>query len=192
MIKQACASSEQDPQVRGFWTPERVEILKAQWVAAPACGRSPAWSAAAATRVIGKARRLALPMHEAASRRPDVPRKRPAKKPKAKPHLGRKSGQGAFHAARGATAAAASCPAATAGRGAAHQICRPSSASLPLCGDGGRAVFCSADRPGKEKSPYCSVHHALCHANAARRKRPAEPQRGKPRLAQPLRLHLDA
>jgi GcrA cell cycle regulator len=152
--------------MRGFWTPENVEILKEQWTLGTSVRAIAVMVGSTRNAVIGKAARLALPMHEAARRRPEVPRKRPEKKPKAKPHRGRKRRAKTRPTPQGAPlpppAPSPPPPPAAVQRitfaGLLRHHCRyPVTADAPF-------LFCGHIR--QERSSYCSLHHALCHVKA--------------------------
>lgn len=168
--------------MRGFWTPETVEILKEQWRLGASVRAIAVMVGSTRNAVIGKAARLALPMHEAARRRPDVPRKRPAKEPKAKPHVGRKRRAKTRSTPQGAplpppVPSPPPPPAAVQHiefAGLLRHHCRyPVTAEAPF-------LFCG--HPRQDESAYCSVHHALCHVKARQEKTDqVEARRTKPR-----------
>ena len=156
--------------MRGFWTPENVEILKEQWTLGASVRAIAIMVGGTRNAVIGKAARLALPMHQAARRPPDVPRKPPARKPKAKPHPGRKRRAKTRSTPQGAPlpppAPSPPPPPAAAQRikfaGLLRHHCRyPVTADAPF-------LFCGHIR--QDKSAYCSLHHALCHVKARQEK----------------------
>jgi GcrA cell cycle regulator len=168
--------------MRGFWTPENVEILKEQLTLGASVRAIAVMVGSTRNAVIGKAARLALPMHEAARRRPAVPRKRPAKNSKAKPHPGRKRRAKTRSTPQGAPfpppTPVPPPPPAAAERirfaGLLRHHCRyPVTADAPF-------LFCG--HPRQDKSAYCSVHHALCRVKPRQEKTDqVEARRARPR-----------
>ena len=153
--------------MRDFWTPEKVEILKEQWARGASVLAIAVMVGSSRNAVIGKAHRLKLPVHEGARRRPDVSRKRPAKKPKAKPRLGRKRRTRALSTPQGAPLPPPPPPPPAASQPIEfadllrHHCRYPVTADAPF-------LFCGYSR--QEKSAYCSVHHALSHVKARQEK----------------------
>ena len=163
--------------MRGFWTPKRVEILKEQWAHGAAARAIAIMVGGSRNAVIGKARRLSLPVHKAARLRPVGEKKRLARRPEAKPRLGRKRRARARSTPQGAPLppplpSPPPPPAAVQGikfAGLLRHHCRYAvTADAPF-------LFCGRTR--QEKSAYCSVHHALCNVKP----RYDEAQRDKPR-----------
>jgi hypothetical protein len=163
--KRTTMDTDKNPR---FWTPAKIEILKAQWQAGASVRIIADMLGGNRNTVIGKARRLELPMHKASRFHPDsrAKKKRPAKgltgkrrrkrlrrpAPQSAPELPPPSSQ--FEAP-------VSLQIAFADLGPHH--CRYStSPKAPF-------LFCGHTR--RDKSAFCAFHHAICH----------EPLRGAPR-----------
>jgi len=152
----------------GFWTPAKIEILETEWKAGASVRAIADRLACSRNTIIGKARRLELPMHADSRFHPDRQKQRKEKKPDA-----RKPRNGPPRIRRVNRAAPAPAPPsepplppspppteASAALRIAFLALAPWHCRYPVSDDA-PFVFCGHARHGK--SSFCAFHHALCY-----------------------------
>lgn len=158
--------------MRKFWTSEKVEILKSEWAAGTNVRAIADMLGGSRNTIIGKAHRLALPMHAGSLFHPAAPRKKAAAKPKAARRL-------PIRRVKVSTPQSAPLPPPPpAGAPDPLRIpfadlewrhCRYSVSAKPP------HFFCGHARRGK--SAFCPFHHALCHEKP--REKPRKEMHGR-------------
>jgi GcrA cell cycle regulator len=149
-----------------FWTAEKVERLRAEWMAGTAVNAIAALLGGSRNAVIGKAHRLELPMHPGSLFHPDKARTPGAQKKLAQRKPAPKRVRRRRVRLAGKTRKE-SAPLSPPVRGPAPARLRIPFAALEphhcryAVTDAPPHFFCGALR--REKSAFCAFHHALCH-----------------------------
>ena len=157
-----------------FWTQAKVEILKVEWQAGTNVRVIADMLGGSRNTVIGKARRLELPMHKASRFHPDKHEKKKKKQQLAKKPNGKRRVKRLRRVTPPAPQTAPALPPPPSpfeapdslrivfAELASHHCRYSASPEAPF-------LFCGHAR--QAESAFCAFHHALCH----------EPLRGRPR-----------
>ncbi len=154
--------------MRKFWTPAKVEILRAEWAAGVNIQTIADMLGGSRNAVIGKAHRLGLPVHAGSLFHPDASRKKKASKPKRDRRV-------RIRRARASAPPNAPLPPPPP-PGAAPEPLRIAFADLEWrhcrysVSPASPHFFCGHARQGK--SAFCPFHHALCHEQPREKPRP--------------------
>jgi GcrA cell cycle regulator len=135
-----------------FWTPEKVETLRVQWAEGRSARSMADLLGCTKNAVLGKARRISLPMHPDSCHNPDRPRK-PKKFYPPKPRSG-------HFVPRSIKYIRLPAPIAPDTLNIAFLDLEPHHCRYPVTRDHPH-LFCGVVKDGD--SSYCAFHHALCH-----------------------------